>query len=180
MRIVTRRLLLRPVVAGDGHALHSQVYGQSDVMRWLPGGTPLSKERSEAILAALDRHWDDHGYGVWAVTGRADGAVVGQCGFRHIVELGETELFYALGPGHWGKGYATEAARAAIDWARFNTALQRIIAFTKAGHVTSEAVLRKCTFRSAGPVRVFGLRAVAWTCGLGQPAMRKRSELIRG
>lgn len=166
----TSRLLLRAVVAADGHELHTQVYGQPDVMRWLPGGAPLPKERTEAILAALDRHWDDHGYGVWAVTRQADGAILGQCGLRHVPELGEVELFYALGPDHWGQGYATEAARAAVDWASSHTSLVRIVAFSKAGNAASEAVLRKCSFRSAGPVQVFGLKPIAWTLRLREGA----------
>ena len=121
MRVITPRLLLRPPIAGDWRALQAEVYGEPRVMRWLPGGIPLPAERSEAIVAALERHWDDLGYGVWTVTRTRDGRVMGQCGLRHVADLGTVELLYALGPDHWGQGYATEAARAAVEWARRHT-----------------------------------------------------------
>jgi RimJ/RimL family protein N-acetyltransferase len=179
VQVITRRLLLRPVVATDGRTLHDRVYGHPEVMRWLPGGEPLPKERTEAILAALERHWEDHGYGVWVVVGRADGAVMGQCGFRHVAELQVTELLYALGPDCWGHGYGTEAARAAVDWATSHTALERIAAFSKAGNRASEAVLDKCGFRSVGPVQVFGLRAIAWTRRLKRLEDQAQAEPAR-
>ena len=131
-------------------------------MRWLPGGVPLRKERTESIVAALDRHWAEHDYGVWTVRERRSGSVVGQCGLRSVPEIGVVEILYAFGPDHWGQGYATEAALATVRFADAQTALRRVVAFTKPGNSASEVVLGKCAFSPVGPVRVFGLEALAW------------------
>lgn len=65
-----------------------------------------------ALTAAFVAHWDQHGYGVFAVRDRTTGRFVGRCGLRYLPKLDAVELLYALRADAWGRGLATEAARA--------------------------------------------------------------------
>ena len=63
------------------------------------------------------RHWDRRGYGQWAVVERATGQVVGCVGFLQPDDCPGIELGWIVLRARWGNGFATEAARAAIEWA---------------------------------------------------------------
>jgi ribosomal-protein-alanine N-acetyltransferase len=87
------------------------VYTDPVVMRYIPGG-PLVADAVEPTLA---RHLAENarGLGFYAVEERSSGAVVGEVGFA-IFETGERELGWTLAQAYWGRGYATEAARACL------------------------------------------------------------------
>jgi RimJ/RimL family protein N-acetyltransferase len=72
--------------------------------------------------------WGERGYGVWAVRARADGALIGWCGFA-APDIGEDpEILYGLAPHCWGKGLAQEMVRAAIGWLFAETSHQGVSA----------------------------------------------------
>jgi RimJ/RimL family protein N-acetyltransferase len=80
-------------------------------MRFIPGG-PLA---ADAVEPMLERHVTENarGLGFYAVEERASGSVVGEVGFA-IFETGEREVGWTLAQAYWGRGYATEAARALL------------------------------------------------------------------
>lgn len=61
-------------------------------------------------------HWDMRGYGQWAIEEHSSGRFIGRAGIINPVDWPGPEVGYLLGKDWWGRGYATEAARAAIDW----------------------------------------------------------------
>ena len=77
-----------------------------------PGGIELAARNVDRML----RHWDTRGYGQWAVVERATARVIGCVGFLHP-ENAALELGWIFRRSRWGNGFATEAGRAAIDWA---------------------------------------------------------------
>ncbi|TFL18706.1 GNAT family N-acetyltransferase [Jannaschia formosa] len=84
--------------------------------------------------------WCLHGFGLWAVELR-DGTPVGQVGVNRPDHFPEPELGWLLHDGHEGKGDATEAATAALDWARGRVA--SLVSYVTPGNLRSEAVARR-------------------------------------
>ena len=78
----------------------------------------MTAEQSAAQLDRTMRHWEEHGFGVWAVEERMTGRLVGRVGLaRHQLWPQDVEVGWALAPEVWGRGYATEAGRASLDHA---------------------------------------------------------------
>jgi RimJ/RimL family protein N-acetyltransferase len=86
------------------------------VSRWLtPTGAPMSRGASEAAFERWRAHWDEHGFGIWAVEERETGGLVGRLGLQyHRLWPHEPEVGWMLDPRVWGKGYATESGAAAL------------------------------------------------------------------
>ena len=111
---------------------------------------PLPVEVARTVVSrryegAVD-HWREHGFGFWIATDRSEPTrVVGMAGvqFRTFHERECLSLYYRFEPGSWGKGYATQAARAAIDLAERHLPDYPIVALTVAANVPSTRVARK-------------------------------------
>jgi RimJ/RimL family protein N-acetyltransferase len=122
------------------------------------GGKPLSEEDVWARTLRYVGHWGWLGFGYWLVEEKATGSFVGEMGFsdwkREIVPdlKGVPELGWVLATGAHGKGYATEAARAAIAWGETNThsaqpALGKMVCIIHPEHPRSIRVAEKCGFK---------------------------------
>ena len=114
-----------------------------EVMAML-GGTRTAAE-TDAYLARNVAHWEEHGFGIWILQDPASGEVVGRAGLRHLTVRGvdEVELAYALLPEFWGRGLATDAARACVTIGRDWLSLPSVVALTLPGNLASQQVLRK-------------------------------------
>lgn len=160
----TDRLRLRPFTLDDLDA-HARLYADPDVTRWLSDGPwpgPLARERSERAVRRFIAHWDDHGYGVWAVEERASGAFLGQCGLNTL-DNDEVEILWALEPRAWGNGFATEAARAALAWAFDVVGLDRIVALARPENGPSRRIMDELGMRWEKDVDAFGKPAVYYS-----------------
>ena len=94
--------------------IHSLIFADAEVMRYLPKRDLAPRERAERTIAFFNDHWSRCGYGVWAVTDKITGEFIGHCGLNFVPEAEEVEVLYALRKDHWGQGIATEAARASV------------------------------------------------------------------
>jgi len=97
-----------------------------------------------------------YGYGLWRATERDGGRPVGLCGLVKRDGLKDPDIGYAFLASAWGRGYASEAARAGLDHARRHLRLGRIVAITTPGNTASQAVLKKIGLKPAGVVRLPG------------------------
>jgi [ribosomal protein S5]-alanine N-acetyltransferase len=88
-----------------------------------------------------------HGVCLWAVVEKSIGEVVGACGFHRTGEGPELELAYHFKKSNWGRGFATEATRACVLYAREKLAATRIIAGVSPENHASRRVLEKAGFR---------------------------------
>jgi RimJ/RimL family protein N-acetyltransferase len=144
--IETARLRLRPLMEADVPEWSRLLYADPEVARYLPGPNVTPLERTERLFQHFTSHWQHHGYGEWAVIDCETGAFLGQCGLNHIEDLGETELDYALARSAWGRGLATEAAQAAVNFAFEMAGLTRLIGFVIPEHAASRRVLERLGF----------------------------------
>jgi ribosomal-protein-alanine N-acetyltransferase len=160
----TSRLRLRPFTEADAPT-HLALYQDPEVTRPLGGGPFLGAEiavRSRRAIDRFVRHWAEKGFGVFALEDLATGRFLGQCGLNTVDELGEIEVLYALERAAWGRGLATEAARAALAYGFDEARLDRIIAVTRPEHAKSRRVLEKLGMRYERDVEIFGIRAVLY------------------
>jgi RimJ/RimL family protein N-acetyltransferase len=122
-----------------------------EVMRYL---TRLPDEAGLVTMShRLDEHWDTYGFGVWAV--HPDGGLpvgwVGACHPRWHPEFAhEVELAWGMTKSSWGRGFATNGARAAIEACRRDLAFPKVIAFIDPGNARSEAVAARLGMRVTG------------------------------
>src|SRR5262249_45212880 len=142
----TSRLWLRPITADDLDDL-ARLFGDPLVMRYLGTGNVRSREESSAALNDMIDHWARRGYGIWALCERHSGRFLGRCGLQFLDALGETELLYTLLRECWGRGYATEAATAALRFGLEQCGLERVVALALPEHTASLRVLAKIGMR---------------------------------
>jgi RimJ/RimL family protein N-acetyltransferase len=140
-RLETERLVLRGLTAGDFEKL-AEFMADPDVARYL-SGEPLTRADTWRSLAVALGHWQLRGYGVWAVERKSDGAFIGRVGMINPEGWPGLEVGWTLGQPYWGQGYASEAARAALDYAFLTQPVERIISCIDPGNAASQAVARR-------------------------------------
>jgi RimJ/RimL family protein N-acetyltransferase len=154
--LTTERLALCPVTAADHAALLAH-WTLPDVRRFLFDGAVLPAAEVSEIIAESVRDFAAGGYGNWIIRerGRADLAgtglagaglagpeLAGTAGLRPLDDVG-LEIFYSLAPGAWGRGYATEAARAVVGHALGTLGLAEVLAEVDEGNTASVAVVKR-------------------------------------
>jgi ribosomal-protein-alanine N-acetyltransferase len=156
-RLETARLVLRtcePRDAEDWHALVSD----PEVRRFLPASPPPAPELFDQVLERRLQLEREHGFAMWAVELEATGAYIGQSGCFPVGGVGpEIELAYHFLPSSWGKGYATEAAVAALSHALGTAGLDRVIAIVFPENIASCRVVEKAGMRYEGTATYFDL-----------------------
>lgn len=138
--VATERLVLRHFEATDAGAMES-IFCDPDVMRFSDGVEDPQWVRTWLVkmIEECYPHW---GFGLWAVEETQTGAVIGYCGLEHC-DVGEGELGYRLRRDRWGRGYATEAARATCELGLDGLGLKRIVALIDPANAASLRVVSK-------------------------------------
>lgn len=140
----TERLLLRGWQDAD-RAPFAAMSADPEVMRFFP--SPLDASASDAAIDRMVAHWDEHGFGLWAVERLADGTFLGFTGiWRPLFQAHFTpavEVGWRLARHAWGHGYATEAAAAAIAYGFDVVGLEEIVSFTVPANERSWRVMER-------------------------------------
>ena len=122
-----------------------QVFGDAEVMRY--GDGVQTKEWVQTWLhTCLERYYQTWGFGPYAVTERVSRSVIGYCGLFFFPDVNgqpEVELGYRLARSAWGRGYATESARAVRDFAFETLGIRRLIAMIDPSNIASIHVAEK-------------------------------------
>jgi [ribosomal protein S5]-alanine N-acetyltransferase len=153
--IETERLVLRSFSGDDVDAM-LDVYGDPEVMRFIPGGA-LSDEA--AVRSLLERYagaQERQGFSSWAVVDRHTRQPIGDAGFGIFQPTGEVELGYTLARDRWRQGYATEAARACLEAGLGQLAAPRIIAVVDAENEPSLRVPERIGMQKIETIQVRG------------------------
>jgi RimJ/RimL family protein N-acetyltransferase len=167
--ILTRRLRLRGWREGDVE-LMAAVYAEPEVVRYL---RPLDLEGTRQQLSRFVDHWEEHGFGLWAVEERATGRLIGRIGLVHHDDWTETpydaEVGWALQRATWGRGLATEGGEAALRFGFENRRMERIISIAHSENVASQRVMEKLGLQREGattwrdqPVVWFAISRARW------------------
>jgi [ribosomal protein S5]-alanine N-acetyltransferase len=140
--LITSRLVLRPWQPADANTL-LQILQQKDILQYFPPSSPATLEKMEKYIEFHHAHWQEHGYGHWAVVTRLEEQVIGWCGLEYLTDTRETEIAYLFSRQFWGKGLGSEAARAALDFGLYSTALESIIGLVHPENIASQRILEK-------------------------------------
>lgn len=139
--LTTERLVLRPVT-GQDHAGLLAHWTAPEVRRFLLDGTIQSPADITRAIEDSTRNFVAAGYGLWLIQETGAAEMAGTAGLRPLEDLG-LEIIYSLTPSVWGKGYATEAARAVVEYALGPLGLPRVLAEVDEGNAASVAVVER-------------------------------------
>lgn len=150
MQIETPRLLLRPFRLSDA-AANFKMDSNPNVLKYLPIEPHTDIQQSIAVIRNVLQQYDNFGIGRVAVELKATGEFIGWSGFKfHTKTMNNHQNFYELGyrfqEEHWGKGYATEAAKACMQYGFEVLNYDIVYAIAYANHIGSLSVLKKVGF----------------------------------
>ena len=144
--LLTERLLLRRWKPEDV-APYAVVCADPDVMRHIGDGSVLSRDQAAGQIERFEDHWEQHGYGLWAVESRHGGEFIGFAGLSQPLFLPEVlpavEVGWRFAKSFWGNGYATETGAAALRFGFDEIGLDRIIGIASEANPASWTVMTK-------------------------------------
>jgi RimJ/RimL family protein N-acetyltransferase len=148
LQLTTSRLLLRAFHILDAGPMY-RVFGDAEVMRFGDGVQTMEWVQGW-LRTCLERYYRTWGFGPYAVLEKSSRSVIGYCGLFYFPDLDgqpEVEIGYRLARSAWGRGYATEAARAVRDYAFETLAIRRLIAMIDPSNTASIRVAEKLGMR---------------------------------
>jgi len=147
---------LVPLRVEDASALH-RVYQGEDMLKYFPDRNPPPLERVERFIVSQQKHWEQRGYGNWGLLPAGENQIIGWAGLQYLPELAETEVGFLLDRSFWGRGIATQAARAALRFGFETCNLPRIIALVHPDNLASRRVIGKCGMAYEETIHLWGI-----------------------
>lgn len=148
--VETERLLLRPFREDDLDA-YTAVLRAAPVRRALHLPDTIGRREAWGQMAMWLGMWQLRHCGQWALEEKSTGVLVGRAGLHRpeIADWPGLEVGWTLHPDHWGRGYATEAGRAAVDWAFTHHRVDELVSVILPENRASQAVARRLGFTLA-------------------------------
>jgi len=160
--IETERLILRGHTLEDFPA-YAAMRADPVVMKYLGKGDLLDGEECWRRIMGMAGHWDLLGYGTWAIEDRASGVLIGAIGYsdkkrppEHPAS-GAPEMGWSLAASAHGKGFASEALRAALAWGRAHFGPARVVAVISDDNAASSRLAERHGFRQFATSTRYGL-----------------------
>lgn len=171
----TARTVIRPFAVDDVPHAHP-VFSNPEVMRFAVGAPDADLSATEERIQRYIAIQDEHGFSKWAVWDQTSGAYLGDAGLTVLPGTGEIELGYRVDRKHWGRGLATEVARAWLHHALDDLNLDRIIAFADPRNPASIRVMEKIGMNFDREDHLAGIDCVVYESGgaLGDSSRRAR------
>ena len=171
----TERLRLREFRASDVDPLY-RLNSDPRVMRYIGNGSIDTRESAErAVFRSMKYYRNYPGLGVWPAEDGTTGAFVGWFCLKYVPQTVEIEVGYRLAPDAWGRGYATEGARALLRYGFDELGLDRIIGLTHPDNAASQRVLQKAGLADAGWGRYYGRRLRLFVAAARSPLHATRA-----
>lgn len=136
----------------DDRAVFARMNADPQVMEYFPN--TLTQAESDKLIQRFEQHTEEKGYGIWAVERKEDGEFIGfigllevefDAGFQGTVEIG-----WRLDNKFWKQGYATEGAKACLEYGFGVLGLDEIVSFTATLNLPSETVMQRIGMKKAG------------------------------
>lgn len=127
------------------------------VMRYITGGAPWGQQEIRAFLARQIVLYREQGLCRWRLQRKDTGETIGFTGLGRLSDLADLELGWWLARAHWGRGFATEAAQAALRDAFDRCEVPRIISITVPENLASQGVMRRLGLEYQGRITHAGL-----------------------
>ncbi len=134
-----------------------EICGDAKVMRFMGAGIPYEKpEQAREFLSWAANYERENGFCRWAVIEKTSGEIIGSSGFARPHGMKEVEIGYLFARAFWGKGFATEAAMACMQYGFEKLGFREIIAITDLENAASQKVLEKINFVKRGIEKIDG------------------------
>jgi [ribosomal protein S5]-alanine N-acetyltransferase len=165
----TARMLIRPLRLGDVPAL-TEILSDPEVMRHSVRGV-CDEAGTRRFVEWCLACYESHGFGPWALIEKETSTLIGFCGVgpERVGDVEEINLGYRLAQRYWGRGFATESARAALAYAFGTLACGSVVVIVEPEHVASLRVAERAGFHRfqevafhGNPVRLYRLTRDDW------------------
>lgn len=148
--LTTPRLRLRQITETDADGMIT-IFGDPEMMLYLKQPLRDTREKALELIDWLGNIYQKQESVNWGITLHDDDHLIGMCGmYDWERDDRRADIGYQIIRAHWGKGYATEAARAIIGWCFENLDLHRVQADCTDGNIASEKVMLKCGLKVEG------------------------------
>ena len=166
----TDRLIMRMIRLEDFEA-YAALSADPEVMRFL-GGKPFDRLESWRQMCAMIGHWHFRGYGLWAVEEKFSGQFIGRIGLHFPETWPGFELGWTLARHAWGKGYATEGARRALEYAFTELNRDHVISLINPLNAASIRVAERLGEKVEGRTELLGAEVLIY--GIDRATWRAR------
>jgi RimJ/RimL family protein N-acetyltransferase len=163
----TERLTLRSFREDDVRALH-ELSQDPEVVRYVGDRRAPTHQEAWRAVAGWLGHWAMRGYGQWAIEERSSGHFVGRAGIINPVDWPGPEVGYLLGRAYWGRGYATEAASAAMNWGFEQFGFPDLLSLIDPDNAASIAVATRLGETPRGETELWGHRLLIYGISRGE------------
>jgi [ribosomal protein S5]-alanine N-acetyltransferase len=165
----TERMVLRPMEMDDVDDLMG-IFSDPVAMRYYPG--TKSRQEAEEWVRRMQESYRGNGFGLWVAILKDSGEFAGQCGLTVQVVEGkdEVEIGYLFLQRFWGRGLATEAAKAARDYGFYTLGYERLVSLIDPGNLASRRVAMKVGLTLEKEVEKWGKRICVYTIRKGSVA----------
>lgn len=142
----TERLILRSQQPEDTETI-VKMFADPEVMRFIGDGNVIPRNIAEQSVNRWNEYERKHSFSSWAVVRKEDDAFIGKCGFNYLPDNSDIELSYMLDEPYWGNGYASEIAKATLDYGLNKLDLKRVVALVYPQNSPSIRVIEKTGFK---------------------------------
>jgi RimJ/RimL family protein N-acetyltransferase len=161
-KLETERLMLRPFREDDLDDF-AKMCADPEVMRYISlDGNPFNRIQTWIAIAGMLGHWQLRGYGMWAVEERKAGHLMGRIGFMNPEGWPGFELQWMLGRPFWGQGFATEGAKAALEYAFLELRQNHVISMIHPKNTRSIRLAERLGESLEGETKLFDLRLLVY------------------
>jgi ribosomal-protein-alanine N-acetyltransferase len=161
VNLETGRLILDTWQATDWTALRP-IATDPEVMRYITDGVPWTDEQIQAFVDRQMKLYSERGFCRWKLVAKPDRETIGLCGVGFMHATPDPEIGWWLARPYWGRGLATEAARAALEDAFERAGLSRIVSIARPANTVSIRIMEKLGLTFECEFEIEGMRLVRY------------------
>lgn len=160
MILTTKRLKLRQLTPADAENFYL-LNADPEVIRYTGDDAFATIEATKQFLEGYD-HYEKYGFGRWAVIRKEDNEFLGWCGLKYTPQTDDYDIGFRFFKKYWNQGYATEAAKACLDYGLNNLRIKTIIGRAMKANTASVKVLEKIGMTYWKPMDFHGGEGVVY------------------